>query len=228
MAEIRDRTGLIEALARHLQVRTGVILNIVDNPKWEEIDADARELYLDEAAAPRSDRNWIQTFTGRPYWPHDPRPEDVCIEDVAHALSQLCRYTGHTRRFYSVAEHSVHVSRLVPPDLALQGLLHDAHEAYVNDVATPMKRGLPDYRQVEDLNQAVVLRHFGLPAQLDKRVHEADALMLQVERKHLMAPCSKDWGLGNGWLPELPPLGLDPLAAEALFLARYSALSAAR
>lgn len=78
---------------------------------------------MSELDTPADDRrgDWIQTFTGRRFWPLDPRPEDVCIEDIAHALSLKCRFGGHCTRFYSVAEHSVHVSNYVPAEFALWG-----------------------------------------------------------------------------------------------------------
>lgn len=76
----------------------------------------------------------MQTFSGALYWPMDPRPEDVNILDIAHSLSMQCRYTGHVSKFYSVAEHSVHVSNIVPKELAMCGLLHDATEAYLTAI----------------------------------------------------------------------------------------------
>src|SRR5690606_5290032 len=78
--------------------------------------------------------DWMQTFTGRAVYPLDLRPDDIDIQDIAHALSMQCRYAGHTRQFYSVAEHSVHVARWCRqygPAAALEGLLHDATEAYL-------------------------------------------------------------------------------------------------
>ena len=84
----------------------------------------------------------IPTFTGRSVDLLNPRPEQICIDDVAHALANLCRFTGHTDRHYSVAQHSVMVARSCPPELALQGLLHDAHEAYIGDWSAPLKRSL--------------------------------------------------------------------------------------
>src|SRR5271165_7548492 len=84
--------------------------------------------------------DWIQTYTGRVMYPLDPRPEEINIIDIAHALSNLCRFTGHVRTFYSVAEHSVRVSQHCDPKDALWGLLHDASEAYLADMSRPMKR----------------------------------------------------------------------------------------
>jgi 5'-deoxynucleotidase YfbR-like HD superfamily hydrolase len=98
----------------------------------------------------RNDNNWIQTFTGRQFWPLDPRPEDIELLDIAHALANKCRYTGHTRSFYSVAQHSVLVSEIVPAADAHWGLLHDASEAYLPDVARPVKRELAGFQEIEN------------------------------------------------------------------------------
>jgi hypothetical protein len=95
--------------------------------------------------------DWIQTYSGRQFWPLDPRVEDVHLEDIAHALSNVCRYTGHVREFYSVAEHSVHVSWSCEPEDALWGLLHDASEAYLADMARPVKQNMPVYVAAERL-----------------------------------------------------------------------------
>ena len=78
--------------------------------------------------------SWLQTYTGIQFWPLDPRPEEIDIQDIAHALSLLCRFNGHCQRFYSVAEHSVHVSTILAPEFGLWGLLHDAAEAYLSDI----------------------------------------------------------------------------------------------
>ena len=74
--------------------------------------------------------SWLQTYTGKKFYPFDPREEEVDILDIAHALSQLCRFGGHTKEFYSVAEHCVLVSMCCPSEVKLLGLLHDAAEAY--------------------------------------------------------------------------------------------------
>lgn len=79
--------------------------------------------------------DWMQTYTGRQFWPLDPLPEDVFIEDIAHALSMQCRYAGHVTRFYSVAEHSVLIARCAPPEAKLYALLgaSDAFEQFINN-----------------------------------------------------------------------------------------------
>jgi hypothetical protein len=100
-----------------------------------EAALSAREAEKTEAcisardADPSRRGDWMQTFTGRRFWPLDPRGEDVLIEDIAHALSLLTRYGGHCTRFYSVAEHSVLLARAATPENALWLLLHDASEA---------------------------------------------------------------------------------------------------
>ena len=85
---------------------------------------------------------WIETFTGKHFYPLDPKPEDFDLVDIAHSLANTCRFRGHVRRFFSVAEHSVNVSKLaegIDPGAAVQGLLHDAAEAYLSDLASPLK-----------------------------------------------------------------------------------------
>lgn len=171
---------------------------------------------------------WIQTYTGRQYWPHSPSPADVDIEDIAHALSNLCRYTGHCARFYSVAEHSILVSKLVPPADALEALLHDATEAYLNDLSTPVKRGLPEYRELEARNDMAIRMRFQLPHEHAAVVKEADTLAYWTEREQLMLRHPAHEKPADLVLPIVGELGLDPPAAKALFLARYSAILATR
>jgi hypothetical protein len=93
----------------------------------------------------------IYTYTGKLINPMDPDPKAICIEDIAHALSNICRWTGHSRWFYSVAQHSVHVASYVTAKNKLWALLHDATEAYLCDIATPVKEaaGMEAYREAE-------------------------------------------------------------------------------
>ena len=100
---------------------------------------------------PLKDR-YLSTYTGKKFYPYDPRPEQICIEDIAHGLSMLCRFAGQCRFFFSVAEHSIAVAHLLPANLKLFGLLHDASEAYLADLPRPVKAGLPEYRAIETLS----------------------------------------------------------------------------
>lgn len=140
--------------------------------------------------------DFILTHTGLRFWPLDPRPEDIRIGDVAHALSNICRFTGHTRHFYSVAEHSCHVSDLAPPDLKLWGLLHDAAEAYLGDLARPTKYATfgDTYRQVEDRIMECVAERFCLPLPRPDEIHVLDDVVLETEAERLMPPLpSGEW-----------------------------------
>src|ERR1700674_199080 len=99
----------------------------------------------------REDYPYMHTFWHHKFRVGWPLEEDVCIEDIAHSLSLLCRFTGHVKQFYSVGEHSVRVSYLCPPEYQLWGLLHDAGECYAGDVNRPLKYspGMEAYREYE-------------------------------------------------------------------------------
>ena len=175
-----------------------------------------------------ADRNggWIQTFTGRKYWPIDPRPEDVDIRDIAHALAMNCRYTGHVHRFYSVAEHSWHVSHLVSKANALAGLLHDATEAYIADIARPIKAAFTNYKEIEQRNWLAIAQAFDLPDELPKEIHEIDRNMLTVEKAALLYE-HPQWETDFG-LPRVPVkiFAWCPGVAEKMFLQRFYELDA--
>ena len=106
---------------------------------------------------------YLSTYTGKKFYPYDPRPEQICIEDIAHGLSMLCRFVGQCRFFFSVAEHSIAVARLLPANLKLFGLLHDASEAYLADLPRPVKAGLPEYKAIEANVERVIAEKFELP-----------------------------------------------------------------
>ena len=156
-----------------------------------------------------SDRrgDWIQTYTGRPFWPLDPRPEDILIDDIAHALALKVRYSGHCRWPYSVAQHSVLVSRWITlqpqatPQEALWGLLHDAAEAYLADIPKPVKPFLEGWKDIEASMMRVICARFGLPEEEPEIVREADFRILTDEREQIMNE-------GPSWSRLGHPLGL--------------------
>jgi hypothetical protein len=188
----------------------------------------------------RTEDNFIRTFTGGKFWPLNPRAVDVRIEDVAHSLSQLCRFTGHTRLPYSVAEHSVRVSWLVAAHMlnakvyaeaipaALWGLLHDASEAYLTDLPSPLKRSPhlgPLYRGYESLVMEAVIERFALLPKEPVLVKACDRIMLATEERDLMKNSTSEEGIER--LPEtLAPWSADK--AEHAFLRRYEDLIAGR
>ncbi|MBF0627783.1 MAG: phosphohydrolase [Magnetococcales bacterium] len=168
---------------------------------------------------------WIQTYSGIQFWPMDARPEEIVIEDIAHALSMLCRFNGHCRQFYSVAEHSVLVSGVVPPEQARWGLLHDAAEAYLSDIPKPVKRELPAFHPWEDRLLAVIATRFGLdPDHPPEAVKQADMALLATEKSVLMGPEPAPWRDLPAPVPGLEILALSPREAKAFFLARFAAL----
>lgn len=137
--------------------------------------------------------DWFQTFTGVMFWPLDPKPEEIVIEDIAHSLSMQCRFNGHVREFFSVAQHSVMVSYIVPLEHALWGLLHDAAEAYIGDMVKPLKLHQPDFRRVEALIMVAVCDRFGLDHLEPPEIKEADNVMLMTERRDLLSLPPETW-----------------------------------
>jgi 5'-deoxynucleotidase YfbR-like HD superfamily hydrolase len=166
----------------------------------------------------------IYVYGGGQFSFDNPDASDIDIRSIAHALSHICRYTGHCSDFYSVAEHSVLVSKVVPKEFALQGLMHDAHEAYTGDVSSPLKQMLPDYREIEDRVEAAVRRRFGLPIEFDPSVKLADIAVYRAEAAELTADNDKYWHQKaepanvkiNCW---------SPTRAETAFLRRFEELT---
>jgi len=145
----------------------------------------------------------IITYTGRLFWPLDPRLEDINVLDICHALSNQCRFTGHTRFFYSVAEHSCRVHDILPPHLKLTGLLHDAAEAYLMDLARPVKETeeMSLFRDAEDRIMYHIAIKFGLSLPFDKAIKDADYTLLVTEYRDLMEKNSKREYDFNGYMP---------------------------
>lgn len=169
--------------------------------------------------------DWMQTYTGRRFYPLDPRPEEIDRADIAHALSLLCRYGGHVDRFYSVAEHCVLMSRAVEPEHALPALLHDATEAYVVDVPRPLKRQLAGYAAIEEQVWFAIAYHFRLPLELPASVKEADNRILLTERAALM-PRAERWSVDDEYEPLPVEIeGWTPAVAERAYLDRLAELA---
>ena len=172
-------------------------------------------------------RPLILTANGDYFNLAEPEGEHFDISVIAQALSKINRFTGHTREFYSVAQHCVLVARNLPPHLALQGLLHDATEAYLGDVSAPLKAMLPDYRAIEARVEAALLAHFDLPPVLDPLVKRMDLVLLATEKRDLMPHNNGDaWAMLRGveCLPDRI-VALPHAEAEAQFLSMYTRLT---
>lgn len=186
--------------------------------------------------------NWIHTHSGRRFYPLDPRPEDIAIEDIAHALSNICRFNGHCARFYSVAEHSLQVAFHVSWDktyvatlgTTLAALLHDASEAYLCDIPLPLKtmQVMAPYRAMEASVEAAIAERFGLPHPMPAVVKRHDQMALATERRDLIPNALlSGWstGLVEPW--EDVPAGelaediVTPPEVASVFLAAFEFLS---
>lgn len=180
---------------------------------------DERGLFVERPSA-------ITTFSGKVIDPISPDPNDIDIEDVAHHLSNMCRFTGATSRFYSLAEHSVRVARLVDDEFKLEAILHDASEAYIADIAKPVKESpaFSGYRLVEGRLEAAVQMAFRLPiGPWPSQVKKADHRMFEVEATFL---CPKgvgkfvdDIGIANS---DEYPACWSPRIAEGVFLDEFT------
>ena len=165
----------------------------------------------------RGGGDWIQTYTGKKFYPLDPRPEDICIEDIAHALANTCRYNGHSLVFYSVAEHCVRMSQANIPGCPKWLLMHDAAEAYISDVPRPIKPILSEFKDIENHIISIIAIKFKLDYPDHFAIRYADNVMLATEKRDVLLP-------GPKWEIELPePLEIiihpwPPTVAEELFL----------
>ncbi|HEC0150186.1 TPA: 5'-deoxynucleotidase, partial [Escherichia coli] len=129
--------------------------------------------------------SFIKTFSGKHFYYDRINKDNIDINDIAVSLSNICRFAGHLSHFYSVAQHAVLCSQLVPQEFAFEALMHDATEAYCQDIPAPLKRLLPDYKRMEEKIDAVIREKYGLPPVMSTPVKYADLIMLATERRDL-------------------------------------------
>ena len=172
---------------------------------------------------------WIITFTGLKFYHLKPEPEMVTVEDIAHALSNIGRWTGHTRYHYSVAQHSVYASQICPPEFAFDTLMHDSSEAYLGDMNRPLKHFTsagPAYQKIEEKVEAVIFKKFGVRFPLPPAVKEADTKMLYAEKAQLMNASKitnyevRKWGMDETEA-DIRIERWTPRRAEKMFLKRF-------
>ena len=173
--------------------------------------------------------NHIQTYTGRHFWPLDPDPDQIDIVDIAHALSHICRFGGHVKKFYSVGQHCILASTIPKSKIdQLRALLHDASEAYIGDIVSPLKTG-PGYsyiRNAEERLHEAISKRFKLGENfLNIKVKEADLKMLLAEARDLMG--------GPSWMErykDVIPFNQKiepwtPANVKSLYLGRFEELT---
>jgi hypothetical protein len=172
---------------------------------------------------------YIETATGGKFHFMAPTEDEVSILDIAHALSNQCRYTGHCARFYSVAEHSVLVASLVPPEWRIAALLHDASEAYLTDVAAPVKPFLSSYKDIELGIMKVIAKKFKFLWPPVKEIKHADLVALLVEARQLMPSGGEHWRensmIERDALPKIQIACMPPTAARLVFLRVFEELT---
>jgi uncharacterized protein len=173
--------------------------------------------------------DWMQTYSGRRFWPLDPRPEEIDIVDIAHALSIINRFTGHTRQPYCVAQHSFLAGINVSPQDALWALLHHASEAYISDMSRVIKY-MPEmepYRKAESKIMDCVCDRFGLSRKMPDSVEKIYEILLATEARDLFVALDPEWG--SLWVDKTPklPQTIVPWPAdhsERVFLALFRKL----
>lgn len=174
--------------------------------------------------------DWMETHTGRKFFPAAPKAEDLTIFDIAHALSLKCRYSGHTKSFYSVAEHSVSLALYarylrLPAATQFHFLMHDGNEAYLPDVCRPIKHFFPDLIIMEKNLDATIRAWCDLDQEVPAIVKEFDSRIIRDERTQVMMASPNAWQTDA-----LQPLGVVlhgylPAVAEARFLQAYQTIA---
>lgn len=173
--------------------------------------------------------DWMQTFTGKAFYPLDVHEDDIDILDIAHSLALQCRYNGHVDKHYSVAEHCVLLSHIVAPEKALWALLHDAPEAYIGDMVRPLKKHMPDFMAADDRITAVIALKYGL----DGTVIPADVTAMDIqiclnERNALLGTPPMEWAIDGDPIPNVTIHAWDWQMAELQYLERFHELINAR
>lgn len=166
---------------------------------------------------------------------HNPEESDATIEDIASALSNNCRFSGHLPRFYSIAQHLVNASRIVRPDFAFTALMHDTAEAFTNDLPTPLKWEFPIFKELEARIESAMGKKFGFEFPYPDEVKLADTQMLILEKFYVKEdesiwPAYEEWTKAKvQHLKRLVDLdSWQPRRAKREFLERYYQLSGTR
>jgi len=178
------------------------------------------------------EENWLQTFSGKRFYPRRPEITEIKIEDIAVGISNMCRFSGQIPNFYSVSQHSVFVSRIIKDAGGtteahqFAGLMHDASEAYMVDIPTPLKELLPEYKRLEKIVQSQIEKHFGVQCTEDtkKLVKWADKVALATEAFNFFG--GVPWESIRGIEPrtDIFEIPVDPQTARHQFMDLFGSL----
>lgn len=220
------RKEVYDSIQRELRKKEKFTEAVLRTPiKVDGRDAEPAPAYESLPYAESDD--WIPTPSGRPFWLMNPQPQDVNIHDIADTLAKVCRFGGRSQRFLSVAQHSVIVSQAVGADrdLQLRALMHDAAEAYVCDVPSPIKRLIPQWDAIECRVHCCIAAAFGYSPDIPPEINLADKRALATERRDNQAPQQFKWRETEGIEPF--PFKISPWTIERAkveFLSRFATL----
>lgn len=175
------------------------------------------------------DDQWIGLLSGAQFNYNKPEESEVTLDDLASALSNICRFSGHLPVFYSVAQHLVNTSRIVPEEFAFDALMHDTAEAFTNDLPTPLKWALPIFKELEVKIEGAMAEKFGFNFPYDPAVKKADTEMLILEKLYVKKD-DRPWpNYENIEVDHLLPLvdlkPWQPCRAKREFLERFEELT---
>ncbi len=166
---------------------------------------------------------YISTYLGNRFYPLERRIDTIDIEDIAQGLAYQCRFNGQTSNFYSVAQHSLLVAKLLPVHRRKAALLHDAAEAYLGDMVKPLKRLLPEYSEIEDAVTRLIADRFDVDFADYHEIKQADLIALATEKRDLMPNSTENWSYLTGVVPlDERIVPIDPLQAKSEYLYQFS------
>jgi len=167
---------------------------------------------------------WIRSWSGKRIDFLDLDPKEITKEDIAVGLSRECRFGNHTQPIYVVAQHCVLASYLVPSHLAFAALLHDASEAYLRDIPSPLKDILPGYRRIEREFEKILFKKYGVPYPIPPEIKEVDIKLRKLE-SHLFMKDSAESKKPRKDFVEIDIVPWTPDEAKEKFLQRWEELS---
>lgn len=181
---------------------------------------------------PALDDQWIGLLSGAQFNYNRPEESDVTLDDLASALSNICRFSGHLPCFYSVAQHLVNTLKIVDPEFAFDALMHDTAEAFTNDLPTPLKWALPIFKELEIKIEGAMAEKFGFNYPYPPQVKQADTEMLILEKLYVKKD-DRVWPQYEGivvdhLIDKVDLKAWQPQRAKREFLERYEELLNAR